>query len=110
VRNKAFVDEVLGGWLAERTNAEIIDVLGGKVSVGPVRRARDWVDDPHVAAREMLVRVDHPHHRPTVQLGCPIKFTATPSGIYRRPPFLDEHGDELRGELQERPRSGPAGT
>ena len=105
VRNKPFVDEVLGGWLAERTNTEIVEVLGGKVSVGPVRRARDWVDDPHVAAREMLVRVDHPHHRPTVQLGCPIKFTATPSGIYRRPPFLDEHGDEIRAELGDEPPS-----
>jgi crotonobetainyl-CoA:carnitine CoA-transferase CaiB-like acyl-CoA transferase len=100
VRNKPFVDEVLGDWLAARTNAEIVEVLGGKVSVGPVRKARDWVGDPHVAARQMLVRVDHPHHRPTVQLGCPIKFTATPSGIYRRPPFLDEHGDELRAELR----------
>jgi len=58
-----------------------------------------------VAAREMLVRVDHPHHRPTVQLGCPIKFTATPSGIYRRPPFLDEHGDEIRAELGDEPPS-----
>jgi crotonobetainyl-CoA:carnitine CoA-transferase CaiB-like acyl-CoA transferase len=99
VRNKAFVDEVVGGWFAAHTNAEIVDALGGKVSVGPVLGARDWVDDPHVASRQMLVRVDHPHHRPTVQLNCPIKFTATPSGIYRRPPFLDEHGDELRAEL-----------
>jgi crotonobetainyl-CoA:carnitine CoA-transferase CaiB-like acyl-CoA transferase len=62
-------------------------------------RPQDWVDDPHVAAREMLVEVDHPHHRPTVQINCPIKFTATPSGIYRRPPLLDEDGPSLRAEL-----------
>ena len=105
MRNKAFVDEVLGGWLAARTNAEIVEVLGGKVSVGPVRKARDWVDDPHVAARQMLVRVDHPHHRPTVQLNCPIKFTATPSGIYRRPPSSTSTARSCGPSCRATPRS-----
>ena len=47
----------------------------------------------------MLVRVDHENHRPTVQSNCPIRFTETPAGIYRRPAKLDEHGAEIRAEL-----------
>jgi crotonobetainyl-CoA:carnitine CoA-transferase CaiB-like acyl-CoA transferase len=106
LRNREVVNEVLGGWAAARTTAEVVAVLGDKIPVGPVYDPTDWVEDPHVAAREMLVRVDHPHHRPTVQLNCPIKFGNDPAGIYMRPPRLDEHGDELRAELAERRGNG----
>ncbi|MEZ5231253.1 MAG: CoA transferase [Acidimicrobiales bacterium] len=107
VANRGFVDAVIGGWAATHTNAEVMSALGGRVPVGPVYGVRDWVDDPHVAARRMLLEVSHPHHRPTLQLGCPIKFTATPTTLYRRPPLLDEHGPQLRGELAAEP-GGPA--
>ncbi|MPY92717.1 MAG: CoA transferase [Acidimicrobiia bacterium] len=107
LRNREVVDEALGGWAKAHTTAEVVEVLGDTVPVGPVYDPVDWVEDPHVAAREMLVRVDHPHHRPTVQLGCPVKFSQDPAGIYLRPPRLDEHGDEIREELARR-RSEPA--
>ncbi len=99
VAHRPFVDEVVGGWVAARTVAEVVDALGGRVPVGPVLGPGEWVRDPHVAAREMLVTVEHLHHRPTVQLGCPIKLTGTPSNVYLRPPMLDEHGAELRAEV-----------
>jgi len=98
-RNRHIVDEAVGDWAKAHTNAEIMDALGGQVPVGPVFNAEDWIDDPHVAAREMLVAVDHPDHRPTIQLNCPIKFTETPAGVYRRAAKLDEHGAEIRAEL-----------
>ncbi len=98
-QHRDLVDGSITAWTGVTDTAAVVDALGGKVSVGPVMRPQDWVDDPHVAAREMLVEVDHPHHRPTVQINCPIKFTATPSGIYRRPPLLDEDGPSLRAEL-----------
>jgi crotonobetainyl-CoA:carnitine CoA-transferase CaiB-like acyl-CoA transferase len=99
IRRRAEVDAAVGGWVGSHTTAEVVAALGGKVPVGPVHGARDWATSPHVAAREMLVEVEHLHHRPTTQLGCPIKLTATPSGPQGRPPQLDEHGAELRAEL-----------
>jgi crotonobetainyl-CoA:carnitine CoA-transferase CaiB-like acyl-CoA transferase len=102
LKNRDVVDAAIGGWAASHTTAEVVAALGGEVPVGPVYEPADWVHDPHVAAREMLVRVDHPHHRPTVQVNCPIRFTATPAGIYRGPATLDEHGPELRAELERR--------
>ncbi|GEM_PF-43172 len=98
-RHRELVDGAIEEWSRGLTNAEVVAALGGRASVGPVLTARDWAEDPHVAARDMLVTVEHPHHRPTVQLSCPIKFSETPAGIYRRPPTLDEHGSELRAEL-----------
>ena len=102
VKNRDVMDDAIGGWAARHTSAEIVEILGGHVPVGPVYAPKDWVHDPHVAAREMLVAVEHLHHRPTLQPNCPIKFTATPAGIYRRPATLDEHGPELRAELARR--------
>jgi crotonobetainyl-CoA:carnitine CoA-transferase CaiB-like acyl-CoA transferase len=54
----------------------------------------------------MLVAVDHPGSpRPVVLPNSPIHFTETPSGIYRRPPKLGEHNDEVFAEIaqQEKP-------
>jgi crotonobetainyl-CoA:carnitine CoA-transferase CaiB-like acyl-CoA transferase len=102
LRNRDVVDEAIGGWAAARTTAEVVKALGNVVPVGPVYGPEDWVEDPHVAAREMLVRVDHDHHRPTVMLNCPIKFSDDPAGIYRGVPRLDQHGEEIRAELEAR--------
>jgi len=102
VKHRDVVNEAVGGWAGRHTNAEIVAALGNHVPVGPVYGPPDWVHDPHVAAREMLVRVDHDHHRPTVQANCPIRFTATPAGIYRRPATLDQDGADLRAELEAR--------
>lgn len=100
LKNRDVVDAAIGGWAAAHTTAEVVAALGGEVPVGPVYEPEDWLTDPHVIAREMVVRVDHPHHRPTVQVNCPIRFTGTPAGIYRSPATLDEHGEELRAELE----------
>ena len=99
------VDRAVRDWCASLTTAEVVAALGGQVPVGPVYGAADWPDDPHVAARGMLVRVEHATHPATTQLACPIKFTATPANVYRSPPLLGEHNDELRAELAERRRT-----
>jgi crotonobetainyl-CoA:carnitine CoA-transferase CaiB-like acyl-CoA transferase len=100
--HRDLIDAAITEWMSTQVTADVVASLGGRVSVGPVQGPMDWTDDPHVAAREMLVSVEHPHHRPTVQVNCPIKFTATPSGIYRRPPLLNEDGDALRADLRSR--------
>ena len=89
------------------TTAEVTARLGGSVPVGPVREAADWADDAHVAARGMLVAVEHRGHGPTPQLGCPIKLTGTPANVHRPPPLLGEHDEELRAELGDADRRPP---
>ena len=99
LRNKETVDEAVGEWARTNTTAGVVEALGGLVPVGPVNDASDLVGDPHVAAREMLVRIDHPGGRPTVQPNTPMHLSATPAGVYRRPPALDEHRAEILAEL-----------
>jgi crotonobetainyl-CoA:carnitine CoA-transferase CaiB-like acyl-CoA transferase len=100
VANAAFVREVLTSWTSQRTTAEVVSILGGKVPVGPVNDAAGIFAEPHLRARDMLVAVDHPgSERPVVLPNSPIRYTATPAGIYRRPPKLGEHNAEVFGEL-----------
>jgi crotonobetainyl-CoA:carnitine CoA-transferase CaiB-like acyl-CoA transferase len=99
VRNRAVVDEAVAGWAAAHTNTEVLAALGGKVPCGPMNSPVDLFTDPHVQARGMLVAVDQPQGRPIVQVNTPMRFTETPTGIYRRPPVLGEHTDEILAEL-----------
>jgi crotonobetainyl-CoA:carnitine CoA-transferase CaiB-like acyl-CoA transferase len=98
LRNRHLIDGPVAEWVAGHTTAEIVELLGGVVPVGPVNTPADLFESGHVAAREMLVAVDQPSGRPVVQVNTPMRFGATPTGIYRRAPVLDEHHDEVLAE------------
>jgi len=100
IEHPQFVRELLCAWTSQRTTAEIVGVLGGFVPVGPVTDAPALFDSPHVRAREMLVAVEHPGMpRPGVLPNTAMRFSQTPAGIYRRPPKLGEHTEEILAEL-----------
>jgi len=97
--NRAFVTEVIGSWTRARTKSAVVEALGGAVPVGPANTASDIFADPHVAARHMLPEIDLPGANGRMRIaGTPIKFTGTPAGVYRRPPLLGEHTNEVLAE------------
>lgn len=100
--NRDFVNALMEEWTMAHTTGEIVELLGGHVPVGPVNNGPDLFASEHVRAREMLVAVEHPgSQRPAVLPNTPLRFSATEAGIYRRPPKLDEHRDEILAELEE---------
>ncbi len=54
---------------------------------------------PQTRAREMVVEVPHPTAGKIKMVGLPYKLSETPLGIYRHPPLLGEHTDEILSEL-----------
>ena len=93
------VREIIAAWTRQHTKQEVVAALAGKVPVGPVNTAADIFADPHARTRGMLVEVEQPgENRPIVLPGPAIKLTATPAAIYRRPPRLGEHTDEVLAE------------
>ena len=98
--NLAFVEELVSDWTSKRSKQEIMQEIGGEVPCGPVNKAEDIFRDPHVAARQMIRRFELPGNNPEVAIaGSPMKFQGTPTTLYRRPPLLGEHSEEVLNEF-----------
>lgn len=92
VEHQEQVLALVGEWTATYSRAELTDLLGGRVPVGPVNTADTLVDDPHLLARRMVQEVEHPGaSRPVKIAGSPIKFAGTPDRAPHRAPLLGEH-------------------
>lgn len=99
-RHQVFVEAQISAWSSGQSKAQVMAALGGKIPCGPVNTAADIFADPHVAARQMISRFQLPGDNPEVAItGSPIKFTETPTGLYRRPPTLGEHQAEVAREF-----------
>jgi crotonobetainyl-CoA:carnitine CoA-transferase CaiB-like acyl-CoA transferase len=98
--NRIEVRKIVADWAGKLTKREVVAALGGKVPVAAVNTAADIFEDPHVAARDMLVEVEHPGtDRPGVIAGSAIKLTKTPGGVRSRAPLLNENGEEILRSL-----------
>jgi CoA:oxalate CoA-transferase len=68
------------------------------VPTGPVLDMAQVFADPQVLVRQMLVELPHPQLGTFKTTGLPVKLSATPGAITRRPPLLGEHTDEVLRE------------
>ncbi|MGP1676616.1 MAG: CaiB/BaiF CoA transferase family protein [Burkholderiales bacterium] len=57
------------------------------------------VKDEQVAARDMIVEIEHPTAGKIRMAGLPVKLSANPGGIRRHAPLLGEHSAEVLREL-----------
>lgn len=90
--------EELAAWAIEQTNDELVGALEGRVPAAPVQTTEEIFDDPHVAARDMLVPVEQPGADRDVEIaGTPIKMSETNPEPRGRAPLLDEHREEVLG-------------
>jgi crotonobetainyl-CoA:carnitine CoA-transferase CaiB-like acyl-CoA transferase len=98
--NADLVYGVISEYTLKRTKHELLEQLGGQVPFSPVYNVADIAADPHFAAREMLVELDHPGAAGRMAVaGVPIKMTETPGGVRRRAPLLSEHAGEILAGL-----------
>ena len=100
MKNLAALTPLIAERLKSRPSAEWIrEFEAAGVPVGPVTKIGEMLADPQVAAREMVVEVDHPRAGRVKALGHPIKFSGTPGEVRRPAPLLGEHTREVLAEL-----------
>jgi crotonobetainyl-CoA:carnitine CoA-transferase CaiB-like acyl-CoA transferase len=69
------------------------------VPAGNIYRAPEMIADPHFAAREALVEMDHPQHDNFVMQNVAPKLSATPGSVETIGPELGAHNEAIYGEL-----------
>jgi crotonobetainyl-CoA:carnitine CoA-transferase CaiB-like acyl-CoA transferase len=100
MRNVGELTALVGEQLRARPSAEWIAAFeAAGVPVGPVNRIGDMLGDPQVAAREMVIEVDHPRAGRTRALGMPIKFSEARADMTRPAPLLGQHSREILDDL-----------
>jgi crotonobetainyl-CoA:carnitine CoA-transferase CaiB-like acyl-CoA transferase len=96
MKNLAALTPLIAERLKLRPSADWIrEFEAAGVPVGPVNRIGDMLADPQVAARDMVVEVEHKTVGRTRALGFPVKFSETPTEVTRASPTLGEHTDEI---------------
>jgi formyl-CoA transferase len=90
-------------WAAALTKQEAASTLSAAgLTAGPCLTPPEVIDDPHVAARNMLVAMPRTDgvDEPVLIPGNPVKMSNVAEGPETRIPWLGEHTDEvLRAEL-----------
>ena len=99
--NGEALSERTAQWCAERTTEQALTELqNARIPGGPVLSPRQAIDDAHVQAMNFLTGVDYPGlAHPAPISDTPVRLSATPGGIRRRPPTLGEHTDEIMAAL-----------
>jgi crotonobetainyl-CoA:carnitine CoA-transferase CaiB-like acyl-CoA transferase len=90
----------LGTRLLQLTGAEAITRLErAGVPVGPVNDLAAVLNDPEVRRREMVVPIEREGHGRAEVVNGPWKVDGRSSVVYRQPPRLGEHTEEILAEL-----------
>jgi crotonobetainyl-CoA:carnitine CoA-transferase CaiB-like acyl-CoA transferase len=85
--------------LVYKTSAEWLRLFEeNDIWAGPIYDYADLVADPQIAHNETLVEYDHPTEGHVKTPGFPIKFSKTPSAVYRGAPLAGEHTKEVLEE------------
>jgi len=100
VRNRGALIPMLRDRFRTRSTAEWLELLeAAKIPCAPINTIDKVFEHPQAKARDMVVEVPHPTAGKVKLVGLPYKLSETHLGIYRHPPLLGEHTEEVLGEL-----------
>lgn len=86
--------------IATRSSAAWLErLLAEQVPCAPILSREELLDDPQIAANELIVESVHPHAGPMRQTRPAARFDRTPAEIRRPAPDLGEHTEEILTEI-----------
>jgi formyl-CoA transferase len=94
------IDAAIGAWTATRSIEEILEAMAkARVPAGRIYSAKDIVQDPHYAAREMIRRIVTRDGLALRVPGVVPKLSQTPGTLRTPAPTLGQHTDEVLADL-----------
>jgi CoA:oxalate CoA-transferase len=99
-QNYKDLEPILVDVMKTRTTGEWVEELEqAGIPCGPVNTIAQSANDPQVAARDMIVEVEHPEAGKFSVVNTPFKFSRTPYKVEQISPELGEHTHEVLGKL-----------
>lgn len=96
--SETVVKPLLNEWFSQYTKAELEEMAGDRVPLSAIKTIAEVVEDPHIAAREMIV--DVPMGDQLVKMfGLPIKLSGMESVRYEKAPSPGEHSARILTEI-----------
>ena len=100
VARVAEIDTAIGKWTFERTVQQVMEVLGAaRVPAGKVYTAKDICEDPHYAARDMLLTQETRDGYSVTVPGIVPKLSGTPGRLRTSAPGLGDDTDAVLREV-----------
>lgn len=96
VRSNALLDAAIAAWTSQQTMDEILARLdAADVPAGRIYSVADIVNDPHYAAREMILPTELPGDVTVRMPGIAPKLSETPGAVRWPGPTLGQHTEEV---------------
>ena len=95
--HQQLLDQLIEQWTSARTVAEVEDAMNAHaIPAGRMYRAPEMLADPHFAAREAIIEVDHPELGAVKMQGVFPKLSRTPGSVRRHAPAkVGQDNDEV---------------
>jgi crotonobetainyl-CoA:carnitine CoA-transferase CaiB-like acyl-CoA transferase len=95
LKNKEELYDFLEKTFLTKTGEEWLELLDNKVPIGPINRIDKALADPQILSRNMVPEVDYGKGKKLKILGNPIKMSEIDEEVFRRPPRLGEHTEQV---------------
>jgi succinyl-CoA---D-citramalate CoA-transferase len=100
IANDAELDEIIAGWIRQRTSAEVMRTFeDADVIAGRIYTIKDIFEDPHYRAREDIIDVPDPDFGTVKMPGIFPKFSGADCSVRWPGGTLGEHNAEVFGSL-----------
>ncbi|GAA3666436.1 CaiB/BaiF CoA transferase family protein [Microbacterium marinilacus] len=93
------VRPMVEGWFRDRTKAELEALAGDLVPLSAVKDIGEVVDDPQIAARDMIVETEYDGYGALRTFGSPVKLDVTPPRTRGRAPATGAHTAEVLADV-----------
>jgi CoA:oxalate CoA-transferase len=99
-QNYRALEPILTAIMKTRTTQKWMEALEqAGIPCGPVNDIAQAADDPQIAARDMIVSVQHPEAGEFKLVNSPFKFSRTPCKVEHVSPELGEHTEDVLKQL-----------
>jgi len=99
LKNKEELYTILEKAFLTKTGEEWLEALEKRIPIAPINTIDKALADPQTLSRSMVVEVEYPNGKKLNIVGNPIKMSEAEQEVFKRPPYLGEHTEEILRDL-----------